>query len=343
MNDLDKLNRLNCIVDARLRHMVSSGVTPGVSFALLSGDETLTQYFGNESTASVTVPLRPNMYYDLASLTKVVGTTPLLLQSIREGKLQLDEKVAAVLPEFSGGDVTFRELMTHTSGLAGYIEHRDELPPAALRHALLTQLHVDESRGTAVYRDFNLLITGWALEKVNGGVPVQELITANVLKPWGLDATFAPRPDQAVPTTYSPANGLLRGTVHDPKSAILGAHSAAAGLFASLRGMVRYLRVAFGDVAVPSVPANWARALQKDFSLGGAMRSVGFDLRYAPGNSRPFLYHTGYTGTFILFDPTERLGLVVLANRVHPFVHADFLRQRDLLVHAFLQETSTWH
>lgn len=342
MDEQAKINRLRTVIDRPLRHMVSTGVTPGVSYAVLSGETTHRAYFGNAMTAPITQPLRPNQYYDMASLTKVMGTTPLFLRAAKDGLLELDQEVRTILPAFSGDDVTFRELLTHTSGLEGYIPHRDELSAPDLQVALTTQLHVGPERDkVAVYRDFNLLLAGWALEKVYGGVPVQELITREILRPWGMDATFAPTKALSVPTTYTPQAGLRCGVVHDHKAAILGAHSGAAGMFATLAGVVRFIQIAFGANQGVLSP-TWAQALQRDYSLGYAKRSVGFDLRWQPGQSLPWLYHTGYTGTFMLFDPTAKLGIVVLANRVHPYVHPGFLGQRDAIVHRVLREVATW-
>ncbi len=331
-----RLNQMRVAVDARLHHFVSSGVTPGVSYALLAGGDVYTSVFGNEAIRPETVPLQAHRFYDLASLTKVLGTTPLFLQAVAEGRLALNQPLRTILPDFSGGDVTFQELLTHTSGLAGYIPHRDELPPDQLEQALITQLHEGPERGVhAVYRDFNLLLTGWALERVYGGVPIQQLITTHVLNPLHLEATFTPTPTLCVPTTYSKQAGLLRGHVHDPKSAILGTHSGAAGLFATLDGVVKFVQSTF-DAKSAVMPTAWAQTLQRDYTAG-ERRSIGFNLRYPATSRRPWLYHTGYTGTFVLFDPTAQLGLVVLTNRVHPVVHEDFLKQRDELIHHLLE------
>lgn len=211
------------------------------------------------------------------------------------------------MPEFSAPHVTFRMALTHTSGLAGYIPHRDELPADQLRHALLTQLHETDGTGKVVqYRDVNLLLVGWALAKVYGD-PIQRLITARVLPAFGMrtNATFTPDPAQTVPTTYGPEHGLRRGIVHDPKSAILGADSGAAGLFANIDGLVQYAHVTFGRVQQIFLHENWAENLQQSYAGG---RSLGFDLREGPVTHRQWLYHTGYTGTFILLDPKGHRG-----------------------------------
>ena len=57
--------------------------------------------------------------YDIASLTKVVATTPAIMKLYEQGKIKIDDPVTKYLPEFQGGksDITIRNLMTHYSGL----------------------------------------------------------------------------------------------------------------------------------------------------------------------------------------------------------------------------------
>jgi CubicO group peptidase (beta-lactamase class C family) len=324
-------------IDKQMYHLVSSGVTPGVSYALIDGEDVFCQYLGDRQELPQRTPLTAGLYYDLASLTKVVGTTPLFVRALTEGKLQLDDHLVDYLPDFSVPSVTFRELMTHTSGLEGYIPHRDELPAPELQRALTTQLHRGAGEGQhVVYRDFNLLLTGWALERIYGA-PVQQLITEMVLTPFGLtdNCTFNPDQAQCVGTSYTATTGLRQGVVHDPKAAILREHSAAAGIFATLQGLVQYVQILTAVRSQNILPADWARQLQHSYS-GANGRSIGFDLRYSASGAT-WLYHTGYTGTFMLVNPQSRQGLVVLASRVHPYVHPEFLNLRDIIVPEYLQ------
>lgn len=331
------LQKLYSNLDQDMHHLVSSGVTPGVSYAIIDGEDVLRQYVGDRQELPVCTPLTAGLYYDLASLTKVVGTTPLFVRALNEKKLRLDDHLVDYLPNFSVPSVTFRELMTHTSGLEGYIPHRDELPASALQDALTTQLHRGSGEGRqVVYRDFNLLLTGWALEQLYGA-PVQQLINEMVLKPFGLaeSCTFTPDAADCVGTTYTSTLGLRQGVVHDPKAAILREHSGAAGMFATLDGLVDYVQILTGVHKQNVLPAGWAADLQHSFS-GSDGRSIGFDLRYGRGG-HAWLYHTGYTGTFMLIDAVSRQGFVVLANRVHPYVHPEFLSLRDRIVPKYVQ------
>src|SRR5206468_1371559 len=68
-------------------------------------------------------PVTPESLYDLASLTKVVGTTPVILALVREGKLALGDPVSKYLPSFTGGGkeaATLEHLLTHSSGLPAW-------------------------------------------------------------------------------------------------------------------------------------------------------------------------------------------------------------------------------
>lgn len=315
---------------------VDDRLVPGVSWAHLKGKRQTVQVYGRSQWQPTPKPLHAGMLYDLASLTKVVGTTPLFLQALAAGKVALDTPIATWLPAFTQ-PTTFRQALTHTSGLAGYIPHRDELAAPALKQALLTQLtttaEVDQK---VAYHDVNLLLVGWALEAMYQA-PVQDLITQRVLHPMHLaQATFGPDAANSVPTTYSERLGLRAGLVHDPKSAILGEHSGAAGLFASLDDLITFAQVMLGQRTTSAFHTPWPEELMHDYTKNQLDRSLGWDLRTGRGGL--WLYHTGYTGTFMLLSPQLQEALIVLTNRVHPTVNPDFLPWRDALIAKFIGE-----
>lgn len=323
-------------VMAAAKQMVKDRLAPGVTAAWLHDGAFEVEVYGDATWQPAVTPLHAGMLYDLASLTKVIGTTTVFLQAVSEGRVRIDDRIQTFLPGFPHA-TTFRQALTHTSGLEGYIPHRDDLAPAALRQALITQLKVTaECDHEVVYRDVNLLLTGWALEEVYGA-PIQTLIQRRVLAPLGLPAaTFAPDPARCVPTSYSKEAGLRRGVVHDPKAAILGVHSGSAGLFASLADLIVFSEYAFGRRRSPAWPSAFAGIL-RDETTGGLGRSLGWDLR-RDAAGRLWLYHTGYTGTFWLIQPALKQALIVLTNRVHPTPNMAFLTARDKLIAAFLAQ-----
>ncbi|MDQ7937835.1 serine hydrolase domain-containing protein [Lactiplantibacillus sp. WILCCON 0030] len=328
-----------------IQRMVAQKIIPGASYAVIRGAKVEQHQVGVAQLQPVVKPLWPHAVYDLASVTKVVGTTTVALQLKQTGELELDRPVHDYLPEFENRQVTVLNLMTHTSGISGYIQDRNSLPAAALVAAIqklpISQVNLNHR---VVYTDLGLILTGMIIEKLVGG-PIQEIITKRVLELLNLpDATFHPQVDQAVPTTFSPRQGLLQGIVHDPKGQILGPHCGSAGLFASVEDLTQFARLMLGQVEKPTVldPATIA-SLYHDWTPNQRLRrSFGWNLWHAGADHEPIIFHTGYTGTLLMLDRESQSGLIFLSNRVHPAVHnARFLPARRRLIAAWIADTVT--
>ena len=127
------------------------------------------------------VDVTPATLFDLASLTKVLATTPMAMLLYERGLLDLDTPVAAIVPEFTAAvlpdgrserdprrqHVTIRMLLAHSSGLPAYeklflkAHSRDEL----LHAAFTTPLTADPAT-RAEYSDIGFIILGAALERL---------------------------------------------------------------------------------------------------------------------------------------------------------------------------------
>ncbi|MBV9109005.1 MAG: serine hydrolase, partial [Gemmatimonadetes bacterium] len=135
-------------------------------------------------------PVDPgNTLFDLASLTKVIGTTAAVMALVDDGKVRLDEPVYHYLPKFRGGgrgDVTVWNLMTHTGGLpAGddlYGETAD--PDAALQKVYRTDL-VYEPGTKMVYSDFGMILMAEVVRR-RAGEPVDVFAARRVFVPLGM-------------------------------------------------------------------------------------------------------------------------------------------------------------
>jgi CubicO group peptidase (beta-lactamase class C family) len=117
----------------------------------------------------------PSTLFDLASLTKVVATTPTAMLLYERGLLDLETPVSAILPEFTTDtakdprryEVTLRMLLAHSSGLPAHenfflkAHSRNEL----LKGALTTPLIADPAT-RAQYSDIGFIILGVALERL---------------------------------------------------------------------------------------------------------------------------------------------------------------------------------
>ena len=106
-------------ISAAVEEAIRAGETPGAVILIGHQDQVvLRQAFGHRRLAPPR-PMTPDAVFDIASLTKVVATTPAVLQIMEQGRLQLDAPVARYWPEFKGHGkerITVRQLLTHYSG-----------------------------------------------------------------------------------------------------------------------------------------------------------------------------------------------------------------------------------
>ncbi|MET8471030.1 serine hydrolase domain-containing protein [Streptomyces sp. NPDC006422] len=270
------------------------------------------------------VPMTVDTPFDLASLTKLF-TSVAAVQQIERGRLGIDAKVAAYVPECTAAarhGITVRELLTHTSGL------RPELPlyEAEDRAAMLTLLREEEPSsppGDHLYSDLNMLLLQQVLERVTDR-PLDVLIREGITRPLGMTATsYGPRPDAAATEDqrrpWAKADrGMLRGEVHDENAWALGGVAGHAGLFSTAHDLAVLCRA-----LLTGGSHGTARILGPDFvDLMLAAPGLGFaiDQPWFMGDlaGRGAAGHTGFTGTSLVIDPATDTFLVLLANTVHP-------------------------
>jgi CubicO group peptidase (beta-lactamase class C family) len=196
------------------------GVAPALSAAIFRGGELVHASWHGEIPTPGARALRRDDLFDVASLTKVMATSTIVAQLVREAALGLDEPVAARLPGFEAGGkeaVTVRHLLAHASGLPRWRPYHelaaadpvaraaflppDERPPVAalrepfargralVRAAVLAE-PLEAPPGTrALYCDPGFLALGFLAEEVEG-VPLSELAERRVFRPLGLASTF---------------------------------------------------------------------------------------------------------------------------------------------------------
>ncbi|HSU15402.1 serine hydrolase [Longimicrobium sp.] len=278
-------------------------------------------------------PVDPaNTLFDLASLTKVIGTTAAVMALVDDGKIRLDEPVYRYLPQFRGGgrgDVTVWNLMTHTGGLpAG-----DDLyngaadADAALQMVYRTDL-VYEPGTKMVYSDFGMILMAEVVRR-RAGEPVDRFAARRVFVPLGMENTMYRPPlvwwGRTVPSAIrSERPYVLRDVVHDGNSFRLGGVAGHAGLFSTAGDLAIYAQTllnlgAYGDRRIWS-PRTVQRFTTRQLKV--ETRALGWDTPAKRSSAGDFFSarafgHTGYTGTSIWIDPERDLFVVLLTNRVY--------------------------
>jgi CubicO group peptidase (beta-lactamase class C family) len=323
---------------ALIEKLVEVPIVPGVDYTIIQHGEMIeNQTLGMRAWAPHSCALKPGTYFDLASLTKVIGTVPLILKLEQIGQLQLDDPVSRYLPQITDQRVTLRHLITHTSGATAWIENRDALNASELREAIYQTLTFEaDFNQKVVYNDYNYLLLGFIIERILH-VPVQVAIQNEILEPLGLtQTTFNPNPQLTVPTERRQGI-IMQGQVHDPKANSLGQHAGSAGLFATKADVVKFTmkmmaneNELFNAEMMHRFQVNQTANPQLQRSLGWAFLKQN--------QQQVLLRHSGFTGTFILFDPLTQNGLVLLSNRVHPEPNLEFLDYRQRIYQTFAEE-----
>jgi uncharacterized protein YbbC (DUF1343 family) len=324
--------RLAATLDPLMEKAVADGNMPGgVLLVGHNGSVVYRKAFGSRSLEPAREPMTVDTVFDLASLTKCVATTMSVMKLMEDGRVRLNDPVAAYLPEFAQNgkqDITIRELLTHYSGLAPDLDLAAPWSGRETAFAMAMQLKPAYPPGTRfVYSDINFETLGFVVEKV-AGMPLNEFAAKNVFEPLGMKHTRFLPPDawkpMIAPTQYDEQNRMLRGVVHDPTARRMGGVAGHAGLFSTAddlaifaQGMVTGSKVlsreAVEKMSTPQTPANAA-----------SVRGLGWDIDSPFASNRGDLLpvgsfgHTGFTGTSLWIDPVTDTYIILLTNAVHP-------------------------
>ena len=269
--------------------------------------------------------------YDLASLTKVIGTTSAVMILFDQGKIGLDDPIEKYIPAFTGGDksrVTVRMLLEHRSGLpAGRDLWRIANTPADAKFAVITTDLQCRPGDCYVYSDLGADLLGWVAETA-AGEPIDQFLRANVFEPLGMTSTFY-RPEASqtfriAPTEVTPPRGYpLRGEVHDENAFALGGVAGHAGLFSSASDVSVFAQMMINNGVYEGTRLIADSTVRLFTRRAAGTRALGWDTCATEhGGCGQFFSersygHTGYTGTSLWIDPDRELFVVLLTNRVH--------------------------
>jgi CubicO group peptidase (beta-lactamase class C family) len=328
-------------VDSLMEASIADGAFPGGAVGIgRRGVGVIVEGFGYYTYDSEE-PVSTTSLFDLASLTKVVATTPAVMMLYDRGQLDLDAPVASYLPEFaqSGKEsVTIRQLLTHTGGLVAFHPfYRDGITN---RQGVIDFIMADSLRyepGTAYrYSDLGMITLGLVVEQVSGQ-RLGAFLRENLWEPLGMLHTgFRPAGGDGTDVTVVPTEvdsvfrmRLMQGEVHDEAAWTLGGMAGHAGLFSTARDLSRYAYMILNGGT-----ANGLRFMREEtvtlFTTRvenelGHTRALGWDTKEQDGySSAGSLFgarsfgHTGFTGTSMWIDPDSGLFVILLTNRVHP-------------------------
>jgi uncharacterized protein YbbC (DUF1343 family)/CubicO group peptidase (beta-lactamase class C family) len=325
-------------IDAAARDAVVSGEIPGLVILVGQGDHILYHRFlGWRQLAPTPEPMTGDTVFDIASLTKPLGTTLAVLSLVERGKIRLDAPLGAYLPEFRSRlldrtfkDVTIRRMLTHSAGFAAAPRDRAVAVgfPRAARE--LANLKLDYPPGTGTqYSDTGFILLGEVVRRASG-LPLDQYLSRWLFGPLGLsDTTFHPNASlraRAAPTEFHGGH-WLRGEVHDPHARLLGGVAGHAGMFSTARDLARLCRLLVNEGVLDGrrwLRPETVRAMWTPWPHPQSPRALGWDVTsgfasaMAPFFPAGSVGHTGFTGTAVWLDPQTRVYMIILTNRVHP-------------------------
>jgi CubicO group peptidase (beta-lactamase class C family) len=268
--------------------------------------------------------------YDLASLTKVIGTTTAVMILFDQGKIDLDAPVSKYVPEFSGGEkdrVTIRMLLEHRSGLpAGRDLWRIAQTPEEARAAVMSTNLFAHPGQYYEYSDLGADMLGFAVEAISGET-LDAFLQARVFTPLGMTDTHF-RPDASLrgriaPTEITPPRGYpLRGEVHDENAYALGGVAGHAGLFSTVSDLSIFAQMMLNGGSYSGTRIIADSTVQLFTRRAAGTRALGWDTCAGSFGCGQYMGaesygHTGFTGTSLWIDPEREMFVILLTNRVH--------------------------
>ena len=362
-------------VDRAVEKAIAKGETPGCVLQARMGEVLAFEAaYGAACISPEHHEARLDTLYDLASLTKVMATTPALLLLVASGKLRLDQPVAELLPAFAEHgkqEISVRQLLTHSSGLrpwrAYYADLREReqrrgerlLATREGRESILLRIQrsapVHDPGEASVYGDLGFIVLGALVEQL-AGEPLDVFCRRRIYEPLGMrDTHFNPVPFEGDRRRYAATEQcdwrekIVWGEVHDGNAWAMGGVAGHAGLFGTAADVLRFgsemLAADRGESQL--FPAELAREFFRRQELTpDSAWALGWDTP-TPGAStsgqhfsKRSIGHTGFTGTSLWIDLEKGAVLVLLANRVHLLAKKSRFALRpllhDLVLEAFL-------
>jgi CubicO group peptidase (beta-lactamase class C family) len=320
------------LIDSVMQNAISRELIAGG--VILVGDrhkDLLLKAYGRKDPPTEAEPVCDTALFDLASLTKVVATTPAIMRLVEEGKLSLVDPVARWFPELvgSGKDgLLVMHLLTHTSGLDDILPSSSAPMQSVIRGAALQTLK-GEVGSRFHYADLNFILLGELVRRVSGK-GLDQYANEYIYAPLGMkDTGFNPAQDKWMrcAATLAADNSPQCGVVQDYAARQLGGVAGHAGLFSTVHDLSLFCRMILNNGRLDGKRVLSERAVEQMvapyFSRGGkVVRGLGWDIDSpfssprGAGFSENSFGHTGYSGSSIWIDPESGIYVIVLTTRL---------------------------
>ncbi|WP_435353873.1 serine hydrolase domain-containing protein [Emticicia sp. SJ17W-69] len=352
-------NEINAIIQTQ----IEQSKIPGAVIQIKKGNKTilkkaygfaqLKDFNGNQLDFPEKTSI--NHLYDIASLTKVIGTTTSIMLLVDAGKINMEDKVGKYIQGFNQPDkkdITIRHLLTHTSGLYDwyplYYRCKNKGETFKFIEELPLKFPIGEGRH---YSDLGFTILGEIIEKISNK-PLNIFMEENIFQPLKMsNTTYKPnntgRKFKIAATSHGNPyekrmvedstlgfkikgidpnswNGwrkyTLKGEVNDGNTWYANEGiSGAAGIFSTIDDIQKLVDV------LRSKGKNGSKQFISEKTLNLFLTKDKFKngLGWMMDNQNAFMKnakedtfgHTGFTGTSITISSKDNISIVLLINR----------------------------
>jgi len=308
-------------------------------------------------------PMTADPWFALASLTKILGTTPAVMLLAQRGAIEVEVGLGAYLPGLHPllAEIPVYYYLNHTSGLADWRPFYQDLPPNLLgkveakdymRRLLCRETPVAAPGTVERYSDIGMGLIGFMVEAMSGQ-DLPTFVAERILAPLQIDGLFfgsiATRDDLSIAATENCPwrKHILCGEVQDENAWSAGGCLGQAGMFGTADGVAclleeyRLTLQGKGRLFTENIMRRFMR--RNELSASAGFR-YGFDSPSAQGSSTgrymsPATFgHLGFTGVSTWCDPQRAITIILLTNRVHPTRANEKIRQIRPLVHNAIME-----
>jgi len=306
---------------AVVRGALDRRVTPAAVVEVGTPDHVWwSEAFGSLTYAAGSPPATPGTIFDLASLTKVVATTTLVMRLVEAGALALGGRIGEWIACWRGGEreaVTLLDLLAHAAGLPDTRPLYERASGRAAIERAVCEVPLEYApRSASRYSDLGFILLGFIVESAVGRTLATQFEDVASMAGWG-ELQFGIAEgwrERTAPTQVDAWRGrLLQGEVDDRNAAALGGIAGHSGLFGTAAGVGAFARSILAGLSGRPAPfpiAAGPTIARFTMAVGtpGSSRALGWDTMLPTSScgarmSPEAFGHTGFTGTSLWIDP----------------------------------------
>lgn len=363
VGDINGKTSLRAKIDSILTSQVENDKIPGAVIQIKKdGKIVYCQAYGysqkydiNHNLLNPPVPMNTATLFDMASLTKVIGTTTSIMLLVDRGLIKVDDHVGKYIKSFDTGAkkaITIRNLLTHTAGLIEWYPLFYFSSNKESTYKLIGELPLKYPVGKQRrYSDLGFILLGEIIEKISG-MPLAQFEKQNVFEPLGMTHTTY-NPLQHGRTTNIAATSLgnpyetrmvydsslgyavkgldptswngwrkyvVKGEVNDGNAWYAnGGVAGSAGLFSTVEDMQKLVDMLMHKGKVGNKQFISERVIDSFFVKDEFNNGLGWMMdtsdSFIKNGPEGTFGHTGFTGTSIMVVPQYDLSIILLINR----------------------------